>query len=586
MKFQEYISVLAKLENLASRNEMTELLAELIGSLDPEDIEPAMYLLQGRLVPQYVDIEFGVSEKLALQALEQVGAAVDVNELMKDLGDVGLVAEQINDNHNSELSIVEVHARLLEIAKFAGSGSQQQKIDAIAALITEVSKLESRYIMRVIIGKLRLGLSDKTILDALSWSQIGSKKLRKNIERAYGARADLGFIARIIIETETDQLAARLGEIEIVAGVPVASKLVAREKNPEAVFERLGPCILQPKLDGLRAQIHLDGDGEPHIYSRNMENMTHMFPDLCAAVRKLGVESIIIDSEAIGYDFDNQTYLPYQTTMQRSRKHNIAESAEQIPIRAMCFDLLFLNGEDWSRRTTEQRLNKLTEIINAANSDQQNLALLENEVVETSDHLSSYFYEIIGMGLEGVIAKTKGSIYEPGTRNYEWIKLKANTQSNMVDTVDGVVVGYYLGRGDRAKHGIGALLLAVYDQQQDKYLTVAKVGSGIKDEDWQRIVDDLQPLHVDSQPQNLEVSNILKPDQWIQPQIVAEVMADEITRSPAHTAAIGRKADFEQSTPEKGLSLRFPRLQVWNRDKQPQQATTVTELLTMFELRS
>jgi DNA ligase 1 len=589
MKIKEFAQLLEKIETTPGRNDMTVMLAECLQKFDQSEVKAAMYLMQGRLVPNYVPVEFNFSQKLALRSLSDFLAAGDekkVNELFAKLGDVGLVAETLRKEKSEDdknLNIVEVYGQLTTIAEATGKGSQEAKMSGFAKLILQLDPLSARYVSRVVIGSLRLGLSDKTLFDALSWAKTGSKKIRDDIERAYGARADIGELVSMIMTTDELDLIDKLETVKLKPGIPLASKLVEREKDATAVFERLDSCILQPKLDGLRTQIHLTKDGEVAIFSRNMESLTDSFPDIVAATRQLGVESAIIDSEAIGYDFENETYLPFQETMQRRRKYDIGEMAESIPVKAMAFDLMYLNGEDLTQQPVEDRLKKLQEVL--SKSKQEVITQLETFEAKDAESLETYFQEQIGKGLEGIIAKKLGTPYEPGTRNFDWIKYKANTQASMVDTVDSVVLGYYTGRGVRAKFGIGAVLVGVYNKDDGKFYSVAKVGTGMKDEDWETIMRDLKPLELPAQPAESVVQKLLHPDVWVQPKIVMEVDADQITRSPSHTTAWDKPASFETETKGKGLSLRFPRMKVWKRDKDAEQATSVSELLRMFELR-
>lgn len=592
MLFSDLAKFLADAEQTSGRNDTTVKLAGFLQQVPPGEIAQVMYLLQGRLLPGFIDLEFGFSQKSALKALDSVAAGVDVSKEYAESGDLGLVAAHIADQVNAQLkspqSIDQVYADLMQLAKSSGKGSQESKQQIYLSLIQKADSESARYITRIVLGSLRTGFSDKTILDALSWVKSGNKSWRKQLDIAYGAKADIGELAKLVLETDVAALESRLQQITLTPGVPVASKLVEREASAAAVFARMGRCLVQPKLDGLRCQIHLLA--EPNvaghrveIFSRNMESLTAVFPDVVEAVQKLPVQSLIIDSEAIGYDSAEEAYLPFQQTIQRRRKYDIESTVESIPIRAMAFDLIYLDGEDVSRKDVEWRVAQLQQIL--AGNQQEVICLLESKYIDTEIELDNYFRDKIGVGLEGIIVKRLGTTYDPGTRNFDWIKLKANTQSDMVDTVDAVVLGYFHGRGNRAQFGVGALLVGVYNSEDDKYYSTAKIGTGMTEAQLAEIFADLQPLVVATQPQNVQVAKPLHPDVWVSPQIVVEVDADEVTRSPGHTAGQGTQAAFESQPSPKGLSLRFPRLKVWKRDKNANQATTVAELLRLYELR-
>lgn len=597
MKFHKFAEFLNQIESTSGRNEITVLLAEFLGKVPADEVAQVMYLMQGRLVPNFIDLEFGFSQKSGLRALsELIDNEEKVKQMFGDKGDLGLVAEEIVGDgiakkklETKDLGVSKVYESLMGIAQSAGKGSQEAKLTQFKELIGQLDPISARYAVRVVMGNLRIGFSDKTVLDALSWSKAGDKSLRKQLDVAYGARADIGELARLVLTTDLAKLPELLTNIKFVPGVPVASKLVERESSAAGVFKRTGRCMVQPKLDGLRCQIHLleqpnAAGHKVEIFSRNMESLTAVFPDIVEAVQQLPVTSIIIDSEAIGFDTENETYLPFQQTIQRRRKYNIDEAVESIPIRAMAFDVMYLNGEDLSREDLETRVEKLEKVLKK--SDQKVIQQLETKFMDTEEELDAYFKEKIGIGLEGIIVKKLATPYDPGTRNFDWIKLKANTQSDMVDTVDAVVLGYFRGRGVRAEFGVGALLVGVYNPDDDKFYSVAKVGTGMTEANLSEIKKDLDPFIIKEKPDNVVVEKPLHPDVWVTPEIVMEIDADEATRSPNHTAARGLKASFEPEAPAgKGLSLRFPRMKVWKRDKKATQATTVQELLRIFELR-
>ncbi len=593
MTFSSFAKYLEKLEAISSRNEMVTVLAELLKSLDKNEIQQAMYLMQGRVVPKFIPLEFNFAGKQMQKVLSAIaGDEKKVADLFEKKGDLGLVAEEIVPSKSKGFSINEVYDVLKNIAVTGGKGSVENKTKQVQELFEKFDNIEAKFVTRILIGNLRLGLSDKTVLDAISWAVTGDKSHRDLIERAYSVRSDIGLVTEEVLTKGIDAIK----NFNVEAGLPVASKLVERESSIEELFERLGGHIVQPKYDGLRAQIHyskkgfevisdakdqdgfFDGAGEKQkvrIFSRNMENLTDMFPDVGEAVSQLDVDSIVIDSEVIGYDPNTKLFFPFQETSTRRRKYGVAEKALEIPIRVMTFDLLYLNGKDMTLEKVEDRLKKLEEILKQDKSDK--LKFSESPVVKSEEELRDKFDKYVELGLEGIISKKLGTIYEPGTRNFDWIKLKFTVQSHIADTIDTVVLGYYFGQGVRAKFGMGALLLGIYNEETNEFESVAKLGTGIKDEDFLKIKPVLDKLKSTEKPKGVKVSKMLEPDVWIHPKIVIEVEADEITKSKNHLAAIDSEG--------RGLSLRFPRMKIFGRDKDAKQATTAKELTDLFKLQ-
>jgi DNA ligase-1 len=593
MKIKTFSSYLEKIESNPSRNYKVEVLADLFSQLDKEEVKPTMYLLDGRAAPRYDSLEYNISTNLIKKALESVSNS-DIDEIYNRHGDVGEAAFEIRNllqEQDSGMEILEVFKKLLVIAKVSGKGSQEEKVQGIKNIVKSLDPLSAKYISRMIKGSIRLGLNDKTILDAISWSKGKDKSMRKLLDRAYGVRSDLGEVAEIALGSAPEDLE----NLSIEVGLPVASKLVEREKDTAKIIERLGECIVQPKYDGLRAQIHFQRSGikkeeiieveqqdmdiqqtsSTRIFSRNMEDMTDMFPDIVDYANDLKAESFVIDSEVIGYDFKKNEFIPFQETMTRKRKYDIAKTADSVPVIVSAFDCLFVDGEDITAKPLEERLSILKRIIP---NDHKMFKLSESVSVKTPEEMEQKFDEYINLKLEGLIAKDKMSEYLPGTRNYDWIKLKATSKMGFVDSIDAVVIGYYLGRGYRTKFGMGALLVAIYDEKYDKYVSLAKVGTGITDEQWGIIKKKLDEKVIDAKPENIEVSKELEPDVWVMPSIVMEIEYDQITKSKSHIAAKDRLKDY-------GLSVRFPRMKMFDRDKNPSQATNVAELIRIFKLQ-
>lgn len=593
MKFQKFAKILQKIEETSSRNAMIDQVAKLLQSLDKKEVAEAMYLMQGRVVPRFVSLEFNVAGKLMIRALAQVFglSGEDINNSFKRLGDLGLVAEKNSKKKRSKLSVVDVYNQLYEIASLGGKDSQQGKIDGIADLIKMADSLSCRYIVRMTLGNLRLGFSDKSVLDALSIAAVGDKSKRPLLDKAYGARSDIGFIAEEVLTKGIESL----GRIEIEPGVPLASMLCERESSVEKIFERGTAWIVQPKYDGLRCQIHFDAKGfrlqaeggrqkqlikgekeKVRIFSRNLESLTKMFPDVVEAVSKLGVKSIILDTEAVGYNEKTEEFYPFQETIQRRRKYEVKRLASKIPVKVFAFDILYLDGKDLSELGLKKRLEILEKVI-AKGGSQDVIEFAPSDEVTSPDIFEEKLEEYIERGIEGVIAKNPESKYEPGKRGFDWIKFKKSAKGYLVDNVDAVVLGYYSGRGARAKFGIGAILVGVLNKKSNKFESIAKVGTGIKDEEWGVIKKRLDKISAKKLPTDAEVSKGLKPHVCVKPEVVVVIDADEITKSPNHRAGFSKG---------KGYSLRFPRLKEFDRrDREAEDITTVDEIERLYKLQ-
>jgi DNA ligase-1 len=348
----------------------------------------------------------------------------------------------------------------------------------------------------------------------------------------------------------------------VILGKPVRPALAERASGPQSIIQRLGVAAVEPKYDGFRCQIHKDGENV-RIFSRNLEDFSDKFPEIVAAVGSQIVNrQVIFEGEAIAYNPQTNDFFPFQVTVQRRRKYGIAEMQEKIPLKLVAFDLLYLDGESYMVKPYIDRRAKLQEIIGEGE------VLSVTEALETSDPgaLDIFFADKVQRGLEGIVAKRLDAPYQAGARNFNWIKLKRSYQGHLNDTVDCVVVGYWWGRGQRAQFGIGSLLTAVYDENTDKFYTVARLGTGLTELEWVQMRESLDAFRVPEKPARVEA--LVGPDIWVEPKYVIEIQADEITRSPVHTA--GRQNG------QLGFALRFPRMVNFIReDRSPEQATTL-----------
>jgi ATP-dependent DNA ligase len=930
MQIVKFSSYLKTLENTASRNQMTKDLARLFSESSTEEIDKICYLILGRLAPKYEGIEFNMAEKMIIRAIAK---ALDlkpdkVEKKYKQIGDLGEIVLQgkTRNSGGKKHSVADVYNKLMTIANQSGEGSVEKKINSMAKLLKDLDGVSAKYIARIPVNKLRLGFSDMTILDALSWMKKNDKSLRPELEKAFNVLADIGQIAKIFKQKGLSGIRA----IESQVGVPIRAAKAERLSSADKILEKMGnKCALEPKYDGFRCvsghtglyienrgficarnvrkgdcvlthlgrfkkitavnkrkidkneryfkfqtllgskfyisekhkilvwqnkkaiwkpveeiieqdsvvfplpkikakktpkklrlsndsgykktiflskkffrflgfwmgagfinnyhnterislhfnakkekrlcvyykniikqvfkinnlsqvkknialviywmdkplrqwltkhfrrelksktllswfagiskdnfnqflkgwieadgykmvngdikiitkdkdlavlvqllalnfnkivglervrgeiadhnftgiyyeliipktnkhaffsanklivkvlhnkelknrnpkvnlynfqvevdksyasslavlhncQIHLDKTRKlrlkkdinlslfkekdsafVRIFSRNLDNMTYMFPDVVEAVQNLGVKKAIFDSEAIAFNKKTGKFLSFQQTVQRKRKHGVAEKAREIPLKVFIFDLLYLNGQSLLGKSFIKRRQLLEKTLDvktgvAGRQKSENIRLTEQKIVTKTKQFDQFFQSMVDEGLEGLMAKKLESVYQAGARNYNWVKYKVAMQSELADTIDCVVMGYYRGKGKRASFGIGAFLVGIKDN--DTFQTVSKIGTGLTDKQWQEMHQRCQKLKTESKPSQYQVNKNLNPDVWCPPELVVEIEADTVTRSPIHSA---------------GLALRFPRLKKFRDDKDASQGTTLKEL--------
>lgn len=574
MFFSHVGNVFDEIEKESSRLVMTTLLGQLLSQATPQEAEIICNLSLGQLHPPHIGTQFNVAQKTMVPVVARV---LDISEettksRMKKEGDLGSIIAQGSWSEKSTMSLMSVYEELCVIEEIEGTGSQELKAAHIEKLCKELDPVSAKYVVRMVIGTLRLGFSDMTIVDALSWVAVGDKSVRSIIEDAYNICADIGLIARVLKESGITQIE----KMNIQMGIPIRPAAAERLPTAKAIMEKIGSCIAQPKLDGFRLQIHLDKRGEKpiiHFFSRNLQDMSYMFPDLAKTVTDLAVETLICEGEAICYDPNTGSFLPFQETVKRKRKHGIEEAMTDFPLKLYLFDILYLNGESLLSDTHKKRREMLKKIF--GNMDEDNIHIIDQVPIESASELEKYFLENVASGLEGLVIKREDAIYQPGKRNFNWIKLKRQEEGHLEDTIDCVILGYYAGRGKRASFGIGAFLVGVFNKREDRFETVAKIGTGLKDYEWRELKKKCDALARQTTPHNIMCNPALVPDVWVEPEIVCLVRADEITISPVHSA--GKTAN------NLGFALRFPRFMGYRDDKDAAQATESIEIKRLFD---
>jgi DNA ligase-1 len=575
MLFATVVDAYEKIEATTKRLEMTDHLVSLFRETPKGEIDRLVYLTQGKVHPDYLGIELGVAEKLVIRVLAMATGidGVHITAMWKEKGDLGLVADEAIESRRQRalgteaLTVEKVYENLDEIARAAGEGSQERKIRLLVDLLQSATPREAKYIIRTVVGKMRLGVADMTIVDGLA-ATYATKQDRDRVERAYNVSSDLGEVARVLSEKGLRGLES----IKLQLFRPIRSMLCERLETLEEIFKRLGTCALEYKYDGLRVQAHLD-DGRIMLFSRHLENITGQFPELVAGLQEaFRGKNGIVEGEAVPVDPNTGEFLPFQeVSRRRGRKYDVEVMMKEYPVVLYLFDSLLKDASDLTDRPYRERRAILHKVIKP--NDTVQLA----NYVDTNDVAAAeqFFDSALQIGGEGLVAKALDSTYEAGARGYQWVKFKREYAAAMSDTVDLVIVGAFAGRGKRAGT-YGALLMAAYDKEADVFRTVCKLGSGFVDATLHALPERLRPHKVSNKP--ARVDSKLEADVWFEPAAVLEVLGAEITLSPVHTGGQDRIRKGA------GFAIRFPRFTGrWRDDKGAEDVTTVAEIQSMYE---
>jgi DNA ligase-1 len=578
LKYNLIAETYEKIEATTKRLEMTDFLVDLLKKTPQKVIDKVAYLTQGRIYPDFVGIEIGVAERLAVKALARVSGSKEssIEEDLKKTGDVGETGRRFAANKKQvtffqePLTVQKVYETLDKMAKTSGSGAVDTKMALLAGLLAAASPLEAKYILRTVTGNLRLGIADMTVLDALALAYGGGKEAREYIERAYNICSDLGRVARTIVEKGLDAIRS----FEVSIGEPIRPMLAERLGSPEEILEKLGgKCVAEYKYDGERLQVHKQGD-DVTLFSRRLENISGQYPDAVKLFRQyVKVKEAILECECVAVDSDTGEMRPFQELMHRRRKYEIEKAIEEYPVSVFMFDALYVDGKDLTFEPYPVRRKFLEKTV----KESDRVRLANSMITDNVDELEKFFLEAIENGCEGLVCKSvsKDSVYQAGARGWLWIKYKRDYKSEMTDTVDLVVVGAFHGRGKRAG-AYGALLLAAYNSENDTFETVTKCGTGFTDEDLAKLPRMLEK-HIVAH-KHPRVNSMLQADVWFEPIIVIEILGAEVTLSPIHTCAMDsiRKGS--------GLAIRFPRFTGNYRvDKAAEDATTASEIVEMYQ---
>ncbi|XP_017494953.1 PREDICTED: DNA ligase 1-like [Rhagoletis zephyria] len=593
----------AAIEEHSGRLKSIEIMSNYFCSvmhLSPDDLVKSVYMCLNKVCPDYENIELGIGPGILHKALaESTGKTLaQVKKDIASLGDIGLYAEKSKSNQKllvkpKPLTVSAVFDAFKTIAMMTGNQVQSKKVDKIKSLITSSSPIESRFIMRSLAGKMRIGLGEKSLLQALTQAYlifkdesnaklVGSDKFKEKLAKkslllqtAYCECPNYDKIIPTLMEHGLENLSKFCF---LTPGIPLKPMLAHPTKGVQDVLERLegAKFTCEYKYDGERAQIHLNDDKDTYIYSRNQENNTEKYPDIVKLIHEIvspNVTNFILDCEAVAFDVSTKQILPFQVLSTRKRK-NVDESEITVRVCLFAFDLLYLNSESLVTKDLSERRELLRQSFNEVEGK---FMLATSKDLSDVDAIQEFLEESIKSKCEGLMIKTlhDDATYEIAKRSRKWLKLKKDYLEGVGDTLDLVPIGAYLGKGKRT--GVyGGFLLACYDEESEEFQSICKIGTGFTDEDLSSLSASLKESLVAKPKSYFLFDDSLNPDVWFEPSQVWEVKCADLSISPVHRAGVGLLDDT------KGISLRFPRFIKLREDKKPEDATTASQVVDMY----
>ena len=578
MKFSIISDAFQKMEATSKRLELTDILVELIKEIPEDVISKAVYLIQGKLRPNFEGVELGIAEKLVMKAMSK-SSGIPLKKIEGDYnkgGDLGQTAEnilkqKIQTTFSSEtITLERVYETLLKIANLEGKGSQEMKMRYVSSILNDATPQEAKFILKILLGTLRLGIAENTVMDALAIAFTGEKENREVIENAYNVSSDLGKVAQVVSTGGIEQI--RKFQIQLFN--PIRPMLADRIKSGEDTVKKFqNDFAAEYKLDGERAQIHKQKD-TIMIFSRSLENITSYYPDIVEKISKLIIsDDVILEAEIVAMNTNSGDFLPFQELMHRRRKYEIDEAVMKYPITVNFFDVLFSNGKNCMEMEYMERRKLLEKII----KEDDFARLIPMSIINNEEQILEVLENSINSGCEGLMIKHLNSTYRAGIRGSNWLKLKREYQNDLGDSLDLVVIGAFFGKGRRTGK-YGTLLLATYNDEEDVFPSICKVGTGFSDESLDQLYQILSPKV--TLKKNPRIISEMAADMWFEPELVIEIVASEITQSPIHKTASDK---IKENT---GLALRFPKFTGKIRtEKNAEDASTDEEVIALYKVQ-
>ena len=579
MEFSTLAEIFQRMEKTSKRIELTDILVELLKKTPKEILPNVVYLLQGIIRPNFEGVELGIAEKLAIHAISK-SSGLSIKKIEDDYregGDLGLTASNILKLKTQttftveKITVERVYDTLFKIAKLEGKGSQDLKMKYISSMLNDATPVEAKFVMKILLGTLRLGVAENTVMDALAIAFTGKKENKEEIENAYNVSSDLGKVSLVVATDGIEEIK----KFKISLFSPIRPMLADRVKSEAEAIKKMPQLFAaEYKLDGERVQIHKQMN-KIILFSRRLENITQYYPDIIENIGKsINVDEGIFEAEIVPINENTGEFLPFQELMHRRRKYKLEKAVLQYPITVNFFDVLYFDDRSCLNLEYTKRREILENIVKEDNFSK----LVPTLLVKNENEIEDFLENSINSGCEGLMLKTPNAGYRAGARGSNWLKLKREYRNELGDSLDLIVIGAYFGRGRRT--GLyGTLLLGTYNPENDTFPSICKVGTGFTDESLDQLYQILSNKVI--LKKNSRVVSEMEADVWLEPELVLEVVASEITLSPIH------KTGLNLVRKNSGFALRFPKFTGKIRyEKAVEDASTHDEVLALYKNQS
>jgi DNA ligase-1 len=547
--FQGFAELCQKVEGVSSTLEKIDIVAAFLAELEEPELAIASNFVMGTVFPPGSDLVMGVGPSILYEALIRAcGCPMSqVSEMLRATGDPGLVAYQVVAKKRPigfaafigeySLTITDVYQRFLAISKASGKRSQDAKVKNLQYLFGQALPIEALYIARLAIEDLRIGVGEGGVRDALA-KAFG--RSADEIERGYNLTNDMGLVA-------VSAKRGTLSDLSVMVNRPMKMMLAQLSEGIPSALAEMGTAAIEWKYDGARVQIHKSG-GKVRIYSRRLENVTASLPEISgAALKQIRAESAILDGEVVALSADGRPRAFQEILKRFRRKYNVEKLAAEIPLSLYLFDLLYLDGRSVIELPLLERRTLLVKI-----SDPSLLA--SQELSDKAEVAEEIYKKALDAGHEGIMLKNPSSVYAPGKRGKNWLKVKP-----VMETLDLAVIGAKWGEGRRATF-LGSYRLACYDPETGKLLDVGWVATGLTDESLAELTEMFKGLIIVQKGMEVE----------LKPAVIFEVAYEEIQKSPNYSS---------------GYALRFPRLVAVRDDKSLEEADTIERVVSLYRMQ-